>query len=419
MSDLKRELIEYMAGLETFDSHEHLVPEAERLAGRMDFTVFVAMYVKSDLVGAGMDPGDCRRMLDDPDLTEAERFALFEPWEPMISQSGYYRAARIAMKAFYGVDRITRATYVGLGEAMRAANQPGLYRRVLKERCHLGHIVNQKVFCNDEGGLFHFNCHVGFYHGPTWEDMRDRFAEQEVTVDIVDLESYEAALESLFAIWRGKGMLALKMGVWEMSVPDRAEADTIVRSIRRDGSVSGADGMRLRTYVMDWFLKKAREHGYVMAVHTGAMASGGDFRKISPCLLMDWAARYPDVKFDMYHMGITEARRAGFVAKYFPNVAANLCWGHVVAPQLLVNVLDEWLDYVPLNKIIAFGGDYSGCVEKVYGALVMTREHLAEVMVRRVGRGVMDVEEAKWALERMLVRNGESWYGLEGKGSKQ
>ena len=30
-----------------------------------------------------------------------------------------------------------------------------------------------------------------------------------------------------------------------------------------------------------------------------------------------------------------------------------------------------------------------------------------------------DMERAKWALERMLVRNGESWYGLDETGRRQ
>jgi predicted TIM-barrel fold metal-dependent hydrolase len=165
---------------------------------------------------------------------------------------------------------------------------------------------------------------------------------------------------------------------------------------------------------MDFFLTKAREHGYVMAVHTGPMASaGGDIRDISPCHLIPWAARYPDVTFDMYHMGIPYARQAGFVAKCHPNVTANLCWGHVVAPQMLVNVLDEWLDFLPFNRIIAFGGDYSPCVEKVYGALEMTRENLAEVLARRIARSLADMDQAKFVLKRILVDNGQELYGLK------
>ena len=415
MNDIRADLLEYTRTLATFDSHEHLVPEAQRLAGRNDFTLFLRMYVRSDLQTAGMSRGECDRALDDDGLSEDERFDMLEPYLAMLGQSSYYRAARIALKALYGFDGITRGNYRAIGEALRAAATAGLYRRVLKGRCHLGRIVNQKVFMHTEGGLFRCNCHVGFYHGPTLATMVERFAEQEVAADVRDLDSFEAALEELFATWRRKSMLALKMGVREMAIPSRDSADAIVRKMARGGTASPEEADALRQFVMDFFLTKAREHGYVMAVHTGPTAScGNDFREVSPGHLIRWARRYPDVRFDMYHAGVPSIRQAGFVAKAMPNVTANLCWGHVIAPQMVVNGVDEWLDFLPANKIIGFGGDYSPCVEKVYGALEISRANLVEVMTRRIERGRMDLDEARFLLKRILVANGEQLYGLAG-----
>lgn len=415
MNDTRAELLEYTRTLKTFDSHEHLVPEAERLTGRNDFTLFLQMYVRSDLQTAGMDPGECSRALDDPGLSEDGRFSMLQPYLALLGQSSYYRAARIALKSIYGFDGITRDNYRAIGGALRQASTPGLYRRVLKDRCNLGYIVNQKVFLHEEGGLFRCNCHVGFYHGPTREEMAARFREQEVEADVRDVESFEAALEELFATWRRKNMLALKMGVREMAIPSRQAADEIVRKMAREGSVSADEGDRLQQFVMDFFLAKAREFGYVMAVHTGPTAGcGNDFRRVSPGHLIPWARRYPDVRFDMYHAGVPSIRQAGFVAKAFPNVTANLCWAHVVAPRMVVEGVDEWLDFLPANKIIGFGGDYSPCVEKVYGALEISRANLAEVMARRIERGEMGIDEAKFLLKRILVDNGEELYGVAG-----
>ena len=413
MNKTQADLLAYMRTLHTFDSHEHLIPETERLQNRMDFTVFLQMYVKGDLLSAGMPPDHCQKMLHDSQLSEDQRFALLEPYLPLLSQSSTYRAARIALRDIYGFDGIDRGNYQAIGQALRAANKPGLYRHILKDRCHLGHIINQKVLINNEGGLFHCNAHIGFYHGPTLDEMHARFAEQQVDCRVCDLESFDAALQNLFATWRRKNILALKMGVREMNIPSRKQTDQILRTMTTTGRVPSDHADSLAVYVMDFFLNQARQHDYVMAVHTGPMAAGGDFRTISPCHLIPWAARYPDVKFDMYHMGIPYARQAGFVAKYYPNVTANLCWAHVVAPQVVVNALDEWLDFLPVNKIIAFGGDYSGCVEKVYGALEMARANLAQVMTRRIARADLDLEEAKVILRKVLVDNGRQLYRLQ------
>ena len=416
MTDATTEaLLDYVRTLKTFDSHEHLVPEAERLADRMDFTLFLRMYVRTDLIVAGMSPADYDRMAGDSPLSEDERFALLEPYLPLLSQSSYYRAARIALRDIYGFDDITRQTYRPIGEALRQANTPGLYRRILKGRCDLGHIVNQKVVINDEGGLFHCNAHVGFYHGPSLAEMHERFREQEVELEIRDFESWLAALEMLMETWRRKNILALKMGVQEMRVPTRTRAVSLIKKLVGKGRLPPGEAASLRAFVADFFLGKARRHGYVMAVHTGPAASPGkDFRQIDPCHLMPWAQAYGDVQFDMYHMGVPFVRQAGFVAKLHPNVTANLCWAHVVAPRMVVHALDEWLDFLPFNRIIGFGGDYSPCVEKSYGALEMTRANLVEVMCRRIGRGQMDLDEAKFILKRILVDNGEELYGLAG-----
>ena len=46
--------------------------------------------------------------------------------------------------------------------------------------------------------------------------------------------------------------------------------------------------------------------------------------------------------------------------------------------------LAEWLDCVPINKIIAFGGDPTIWIEHAIGDLIMTRQTLAQSLARRM-----------------------------------
>ena len=46
--------------------------------------------------------------------------------------------------------------------------------------------------------------------------------------------------------------------------------------------------------------------------------------------------------------------------------------------------LDEWLACVPINKIIAFGGDTTIWIEHAIGDLIMTRQNLAQSLARRM-----------------------------------
>ena len=87
-------------------------------------------------------------------------------------------------------------------------------------------------------------------------------------------------------------------------------------------------------------------------------------------------------------------RDAVLIGKNFPNVSLNLTWCSVISQQLTYRMLAEIIDMVPDNKIIAFGGDYRCCVQKVYGHLVMAREVIAAALADRIETGDFDKEYA-------------------------
>jgi predicted TIM-barrel fold metal-dependent hydrolase len=151
------------------------------------------------------------------------------------------------------------------------------------------------------------------------------------------------------------------------------------------------------------------ETGRVVAVHTGVW---NDFRRFKATHMIPMIQRHPDVRFDLYHGSIPYVREIGFVAKNFPNVWLNLCWAHIVSPVMTRSMLNEWMDYVPMNKIIAFGGDYMIPVEKVYGHLVMARENISQVLAMRVEEGLMDLEEAARVAYKWFHDNPAGLYGL-------
>ena len=71
--------------------------------------------------------------------------------------------------------------------------------------------------------------------------------------------------------------------------------------------------------------------------------------------------------------------------------------------------LGEWLDSVPVNKIIAFGGDYC-LVDGVYGHQALARMDVSRTLSQKVEDGIFGVEEAKWMAKRMFYENPKSIY---------
>jgi predicted TIM-barrel fold metal-dependent hydrolase len=100
------------------------------------------------------------------------------------------------------------------------------------------------------------------------------------------------------------------------------------------------------------------------------------------------------VRFDVFHLGMPMIRDAILIGKSYPNVTLNLTWCPLISQVQTCRALDEIIDLVPLNKVIAFGGDYRAAVQKVWGHLVMARECVATALANRIEAGSFDRAEA-------------------------
>ena len=79
---------------------------------------------------------------------------------------------------------------------------------------------------------------------------------------------------------------------------------------------------------------------------------------------------------------------------------------------MATSAVDECIDLIPINKVLAFGGDYSKPVEKVYGHLVMAREDIANVLVRRIEEGTMGEAQALGIARKWFWDNPVELYRL-------
>jgi len=166
----------------------------------------------------------------------------------------------------------------------------------------------------------------------------------------------------------------------------------------------------LRDTLIDKVFDVAAETGVPVAVHTGYW---GDFRHLDVKFMLGFAMRRPDVHFDMFHLGMPNYRDALLIGKTLPNVSLNLCWCAIISQVQLKRSLDEMIDLVPANKVIAFGGDYRVAVHKTYGHLVLAREAVASVLAKRIEAGDFDRAEAMRLARLWLVDNPTRIYHLE------
>jgi len=409
----ERRLLDFMAGLDIIDCHEHLPPERVRTDQPQDVFTLVSHYCRHDLFSAGLDRETYCGMnvwgvtrptyeaLLNPAIPIEQRWAVFKPWWETIRHGSYARAAILTAKLVYGVDGIRDDTYRELSARIAAENTPGVYRRMLCDRCRILAALTQCARMDVEAPL------VPIMPAGMLTDITGREAVEKLAAGLGaavpgDVEAYLQLTRRRLAAWADDGMVGLKFMSRRYAAPDaKAAADAYGRLL--DGqALTGEQRGALQGHLVHAVLDQCGELGLVAAVHAGIW---GDFRDLDCKHLLTLAPAHPRTEFDLYHLGMPSVRDAIVVAKNLPNVWLNLCWTHIVSQVQTCSGIDELLDQVPVTKVLAFGGDYARPVEKVVGHLQMAREDYAQVFGRRIDRGRLDRADAEAILTLWFREN--------------
>jgi len=390
LSPLGRDLYQAIAEMSTIDAHQHLPSEEEYLSfGYSGLNMFAGGYIWHDLESAGMSPTFKATMRDGGDRPVDQWWPEIKPFWEQVRNTSYARALRITVRDLWGIEEIDDATIHQLAERVKADNTPGLYKRALQDRCLIRYsitCIDQASFPDDPGlcGITRL--------------IKARAGDRDIVAslaarwgqDIQTLGDAAIAAQSLLRRDIADGAIGFKMGAGHHDPPDAGAAE---RELKRVLATPGRTGPlpALQDYLFDKCLDVAAEADVPVAVHTGYW---GDFRQLDPKHLFSFALRRPDVRYDMFHLGMPMVRDAALMGKTLPNVTLNLTWCPVISQLQTRRILGEIIDLVPLNKVIAFGGDYRVAVQKTYGHLVMAREAVASVLADRVEAGDFDREYA-------------------------
>jgi predicted TIM-barrel fold metal-dependent hydrolase len=174
-----------------------------------------------------------------------------------------------------------------------------------------------------------------------------------------------------------------------------------------DGPVGpGYEVLRpMQDYLVHVMIREAERRGLPIQIHTGLQEGNENIISNSnPELLINLFMEYKDARFDIFHGAWPYWEELGAIAKNFPNVYIDMCWMHIISPARSRSALYDWLDEVPANKIMGFGGDYR-FVEGSYGHSVIARENVAKVLASKVEEGVYSMEQAKKYVSWILREN--------------
>jgi uncharacterized protein len=419
-TDVYRRIKGEVDQIRLIDTHEHLCNEDAYLKRPADFLVRMLHYVESDLISAGMPPASGGKPLRVQDLKVplAERWALFQTsWQEM-RFTGYGRALSRVAHDLYGVelDTLTPEGAGKLNERIATDNQPGLYRRVLKEKARIDLSIVDVGSTRVDAGFFvpviRFDSFVSVQ---SREDLEALGARSGVTVQ--SLEDFVRALEVAFAKAIQEGIVGIKSGLaYSRRIyyprPSDAEATAAFTKVQGGSEVSAEDVLPLQNYMMHQVCRLAAKHDVPFQIHTGLQTGSGNLITNSkPTDLVSLIQAYPGVKFAIFHGSYPYGGELSTMAKNFPNVFIDMCWMHIISPKVARECLSEWIETVPANKITGFGGDYL-YVEGAYAHAEMAREVVAAALAEKVLEGYLTEKDARELAVKFLRENALTLYRL-------
>ena len=414
------QILDFINSLHIVDTHEHVPDESARNRKSDVLEEWLIHYFSCDLVSAGLSD-EALAAARDSSRDLLERWKIVEPYWDAARSTGYGRSLDIAARDLYGVESVHRKTIVPLNEAFTAAREKGNhYRYVLKQKGHIAlSLVDQNLSCDRE--FFASVVRLDEFVIPT--HVRDlQAAGKPFHMTVHRLEDWEETMRLRLEQAISQGAVALKCGLAYMrslyfakSPRHRAE-EQFNELFSEKHSPSWRQCIKVgedcQNYMMHAILRQADQRGLTMQVHTGLQEGNGNvIANANPTLLTNLFLEYPNIKFDIFHMGYPFVMELGNLAKNFRNVFIDMCWGHIISPEAARRALVEWLDAVPANKISAFGGDYC-FVDGIYGHQYLARRNVAASLAQKVADGTFDLDRARQIARWVFVDNPTRLFNL-------
>lgn len=418
---MKHELKAYLDTVPILDTHEHLLPYESQRRPTDFFEEYLSYYFSADLVSAGMSRADLEFVRRGKASVE-EKWSRAEPYWEAARYTGYGQALDLAARDLYGIERIDRDTVYLLNDRYMACVDGGHYQRVLKERCgiRLSILDMGNLMDADERFFLPANRIDGMIFPQTAADLME--LERNTGTTVSTFRDYLNACESQMHLFAAQSRLLKCAVAYSRSLAfdhvDVGEAEKgfhrllnsshCIEPSQRNYQIDKA----FSDYMMRYILSIAQKLGMVLQIHTGLQEGNGNIlANSSPGHLNQLFHEFPGLNFDVFHIGYPYEHELGTLCKMYPNVYVDLCWSYIISPVAAAAALEEWLEMVPANKLLGFGGDYQ-FPDGVYAQQLMARRCIAEVLAGKTEKGLFDEGTAQRIGGMLLHDNARKLYGL-------
>ena len=404
-----QDLLSHISSLDVVDCHEHtFLPEARPSPVDL-WTVLRNSDVGDDMISAGM-PVAWRTELN------WERAA---PYLARVRNTGFYRSLILAFQDLFGFPDadLQGHNWEALSSRIAAANErPDWYTFVLHEKAKIRKILRVQGSETDPLGVDR-RYFAPLMNLDEWIRAGDPAKREQTAAsvggDARSLKGYLAALERYFEQIRAGGAVGIKsMLAYQRSLdftcPDASTAQALFD--RRD--LSPAETRALEDYLVHQVAERAGIFELPYQIHVGYGSWQSNITAgANPLLLNPLIEAHRATKFVLLHGGYPFTNEMGTLAKNHPNVFIEAGWLAYISPRAYEQALGDWLDSVPMNKILAFGADCLH-VEQSLGALLLARQIIARVMVTKTADSNWEDALALDCAARLLSGNAAELYRL-------
>lgn len=421
-----KDLLQEINQIPLIDTHEHLLPEREYLENKRDFfSLFFQHYASSDLVSAGMDIKTLEQLQTSDESAEKKWKKLYPFWQNMENTS-FARVLKIAANDLFNINEINKDTISALCKKIRTNNKPGWYNYVLKQKAGI-----KKVFIRStvDDIKYYPDYFLPVVSSDLFLDIRTapqimQIEEREDT-KIHSLKDLISVIEKFYSEAKQKGAIGIKVTqAYKRSLMFAkrtfCEAETafnkifqgtgLVHNWNQHTSLSWSERKPLIDFLMHTIVRLAGEIGLVVQIHTGFQEGQGNYiTNSNPTLLANLFLEYRKTRFDILHCGFPYYMELACMAKNYPNVYPNMTWIYCIGSTVAGRILDDWLDIIPINKILGFGGDYH-FVEGVYGHARIARQSVARVLSEKIAEGLCTEKQALEYGRKLFKENAEIVY---------
>lgn len=413
--------------LRIIDSHEHLMNEKQSAALKGDIGCLFNNYQCSDLAssGSGKTGEELERQMRNPDLSPDEKWNLIKDHWDDVKATGYGRMISIAARDLFGIPDLNENTYNELSNRIaKLRERKDYYEYILKTKAKID--LSILVGYNDDPAKQDNRYFKSLY----WSDgiyLVDSYrqissmSKNAGQPAASTLSEYEQIIDTiihnqLFI----KGAIGLKVMIaykrtLQCDVVPREKAQEVFEKLHRNeqGKLPFNVVKPLQDYLLFYVFSKCNQYELPVQVHTGLQTFNGNYiTNSNPTGLTEAFFKFPKVRFALLHAAYPYGGELAALAKNFPNVFIDLAWSASISPSYTVRYIQEFIETVPVNKIVAFGGDCH-TPEGVFAASAMARETVENALIPMVRNGYINEKEAMGMIGKLLRTNAIEIYGLQ------